>query len=377
MGLHVATYTYFPPLHDAYDGGAQRLFGGLITALEHRPDIDRVTMISPPPETRTTRRLPPHTNLHFLRDPVDAAPDGPDAAHADRALVQQLTDQADVIICVDRVFPIATDTPLVLCLNNLSYGPETHAAFAPGWDAAVVPSTTLRNTLIYHGLGSDHWSRPPGPAIHTIAPGLDYQPVTRPPSTPGAIRLCFPHRAEPGKDFTTAATAIHTLTRAGYNVTLDVPEPAGEALWPHQKTHLHQRRELVRHLGIEHLVTFTNWVPHHDMSAYLAQFDACLALSVLPETFGLILTESLSVATPVVATRCDAYLELEHLGAITFVDAHSPDQVSHAILNLPSRAEAHAAAETTRRAFSWATAADQWVTVLHGTRHLPGHREFV
>lgn len=374
-GLNIVLYSYFAPLRNICDGGAQRLIDGFLRYLTVEDGVARVTVVCSRPGNRTPLRESPTLKLRYLRDPVDALPSTPENALHDRLLLTKAAEAADVVITLDRPLPVRTRTPTVLCLNNLSYGPETAAAFSGTWDAAVVPSIYLKGEINGY-LGTHAWDGPP-PPIHVIPPGLIHEsehPRRLTSAHSPVIRLCFPHRPDPGKGFMTAVNALRILLDRGHKCTLTVPMPHPDALWPHQREHLRRQEEAIRELHLEGDVERIPWISAERIAACLAKFDVCLAPSLLPESFGLTVVESLAAGTPVIATRAGAYPELvPSRHGIIFVDRHSPDQIADAVLHLPPAAEMATVAEYLAHRYTWPAAIQQWFTVLTTTQKISSY----
>lgn len=376
--LRILVFSYFTPILNVCDGGAQRLLDGLLRSLCAEDSVEAITICSPSPGSRTPLSLPKLSYV-FLGDGPDGPPTSAATLYGERSRMMRAAAACDVVISVDRPFPIRVDIPVVLCLNSLGYGPELLAAFSETWDAAVVPSTFLGEELT-RWLGAWAWQEA-APAVHVIAPGIAFADAavgaitSKTPPAPGTLRLCFPHRADPSKGFDTAVRALRLLLDKGISCTLSVPEPHPDALWPHQKAHLRERTTLVSALGVQSAVRADPWIGAAEMGSYLAQFDACLALSTLPESFGLIVLESLAVGTPVIATRAGAYPELvPKCAAVQFVPFDGPAEVAEACTRLPT--DIDVTRNAVLRKFSWGAATASWLQVLSETTKIEARCQY-
>lgn len=312
--MRVLVYTYFPPHRRHLAGGAQRMVDMLLTLLA--TDSTEITVVCPGRGARDL--VADHANLRVL-DVLNGVDEevSPAQRHRDAVLLRQQADLADVIVTIDRPFPVDTETPVVLSLNNFSYDRESRSVFALGWDAIVVPSPYL-NRCVDWFFGAQHW-RGLAPPVYAVPCAVSLganEPLSASAqreilgSTKSAPFLAFPHRPDPNKGFETALRATLELRDRGMHHTLLVPAyPLAEA-WPEQRTHLRQRRELVTRLGAEHAVRFHRWVEADEMAGYLGAADWSLCLSELPEGFGLGVIEGVLAGTPVIATPAGAIPDL-------------------------------------------------------------------
>lgn len=367
--MKILVYSYFPPLRDHVLGGAQRFLDGLLNALQRR--LVEVAVLCPPSPARAL--LPDGPGRRVVADlaAVDADPT-PAEAHQDLRLLSEYCTWADVVLTIDRSFPLEVDIPVVLGLNNFSYGPETRSVYSLTWDAIVVPSDYLRRHLSRHfGEASWHGSRR---SVHVIPCGVAPAALADPCSRElrDALRLsnsgrylAFPHRPDPDKGFETAVRAVQELRRTGHDFTLLVPSPQPSEVWPHQRRYLQQRQDIVAEHSAEGSVRFHRWIRASEMAAYLQSVEWSLCLSELPEGFGLAVLEGLVAGVPVVATPAGAVHELvpDHHG-VEFVEFSDADAVARIVAGGVSRERVENGRAYAIRTYDWNAIAETWVDVF-------------
>jgi glycosyltransferase involved in cell wall biosynthesis len=366
--LRVLVYSYFPPLRYHLAGGAQRFLDGLLAAFEQTSVA--VTVLCPPLPGREL--LPERPGLRIVDElaVVDADP-VPAQAHADLLLLEQCAGWADVVLTIDRRFPLRCDVPVVLCLNNFSYGPETRSVFSLDWDAVVVPSEYLRRCVEWY-FGEATWTGAPRP-VQVIPCGVGARNVT---VDAGSLRadlrlspceryLAFPHRPDPDKGFETAVQAVVRLRQQGEPLTLLVPSPRSTEVWPHQRIYLEERQRFVKDLGAESAVRFHRWIQADEMTAYLSATEWSLCLSRLPEGFGVSVIEGLLGGVGVVATPAGAVPELvpdDH--GVRLVEFDDADAVADVIGGGLPRDAVAKGRDYVRTTYDWSKIATRWAEWL-------------
>jgi glycosyltransferase involved in cell wall biosynthesis len=368
--LRIMIYSYFPPLANHLAGGAQRFLDGLLPALSRTGDVEIAVLCAP---LAGEQLIPDQPGLRVIAElaVVDGDPT-PAQAHHDLAVLSQYCRWADVVVTIDRHFPLPTNVPVVLCLNNFSYGPETRSVFGLGWDAIIVPSDYLRRCLTWY-VGPDRWQGAP-PPVHVIPYGISLQPATEQEVmriyhslslATDRRYLAFPHRPEFGKGFETAVRATAELRSRGEDFTLLAPAPAAELLWPDERPYLDQRRAYVERHDAVDAVRFHRWIRPHEMSAYLAVAERSLCLSSLPEGFGLTVVEGLAAGTGVVATPAGAVPELVPAGhGVDFAEFDDAAAVAEAVAGGLSPDEVAHGQRFVQATYYWDTIAANWVCVL-------------
>lgn len=370
--MRVLVYSYFPPLRYHLAGGAQRFLDGLLGAFEY-PAVD-VTVLCPPLPDRELLADRPGLRIVDRLSVVDDDP-VPAQAHADLLLIEKYCDWADVVLTVDRRFPLRTDVPVVLCLNNFSYGPETRSVFGLDWDAVVVPSDYLRRCVEWY-VGETAWDGTPRP-VQVIPCGVG-RPV--PAADGAALRaelglvpseryLAFPHRPDPDKGFETAVRAVVRLRQQGEPVTLLVPSPRPTEVWPHQRVYLEERLRFVKELGAEPAVRFHRWIPADLMTAYLGAAEWSLCLSELPEGFGLSVVEGLLAGVGVVSTPAGAVPELVPAGCgVESAEFGDHEAVAEVVGNGLAPDAVRKGQAYVRATYDWSVVARRWADWLPTVR---------
>ncbi|MBI5085891.1 MAG: glycosyltransferase family 4 protein [Acidobacteria bacterium] len=143
---------------------------------------------------------------------------------------------------------------------------------------------------------------------------------------------------------------------------------AGDHLTDGFKSSHAELAALIRAAGLESSVSFTGYVPEHELPA-LYSGAALLAFPSLDEGFGLPAVEAMSCGLPVVASRGHALEEVVG-GAGLLVDPGNEEQLAlaiAAILDDPARATRLRQQSLARAAeFSWSRAAGELLAVFRG-----------
>lgn len=370
--MKVLVYSYFVPRRRHLAGGAQRMVGTLVSLLAR--GSTEITVVCPAREDRDL--ISDHANLRIL-DVLNGVDEEvrPAQRHDDAILLREQAELADVVLTIDRPFPVDTETPIVLSLNNFSYDRESRSAFALGWDAIVVPSAYLKRCVDWF-FGEGHWQgvAPPThvvPCAVTLGVSARLSASARSeilgPENSGPF-LAFPHRPDPDKGFETALRATLDLRQRGQPHTLLVPAFSLEEAWPEQRRHMDERMELVQRLGAEDVVRFHRWVEADEMAGYLGACDWSLCLSELPEGFGLGAIEGLLAGTPVVATPAGAVPDLlPALHGLTITEFRDHIRVADIIAAGPRPEEIAAGQHYISETYDVAAIADRWLKVLSQT----------
>lgn len=340
LDLRVVVYSYFPPRSDHLAGGAQHVVHDLLRGL-----VDRVALVDVVcPVVDNDDQVDAHSNLRVHPVLLEPAQDvlTPHERELNLRHLAALAEEADVILTVDRAFPLQLDQPVLLLLNNFSYGTEVDSVFSFTWDAITVPSPYLAEAVSAVA-GPASWEGS-APLIRVASPGVDRTHFCPTPPDealswlglePGGY-VAFPHRPDPAKGFDVALGVIQTLRRLGEDFRLLVPKPPKSVLAvrseeQHFVALLDQR---VAEVGLEDAVILHPWVPHRLLPSYYSLADCCLVPSRLPEGFGLTVLQAVSCGTPVVATPAGAIpglLPAEH--GLTIVSFDDIDALAAATLS--------------------------------------------
>jgi glycosyltransferase involved in cell wall biosynthesis len=349
--LRAVVYSYFAPLARVSPGGAQQAVDGMLRRLVAR-GVELVMLCPPAQPDQPLLDLGPRLQLRDQLRAVESSARqrvGPADVIHDHALIVDACDHADVVVSLDRAFPVQVECPVVLAINSLTYPPEAEAVFDLNWDMLVTPSDYLARCVSWY-LEPGWQDGPPRPVVSNRYGIGQPAPTDGAPEaaileelglTGGGLRLSFPHRLDPDKGFETAVAALAGLLDKGVDATLLVPTPEDHEIWDHQRPYLAQRRDLVEAAGCAEEVRFHRWIHRSEMLAYLRSCHWTLNLSRLPEAFGLSAMESLAAGVPVISTPAGALPELaqtEH--GIRYVEFEAPQQVVDTILaGPPSAAE--------------------------------------
>lgn len=368
--MHLGVYSYFPLLKEFAPGGVQAFAQRLIPELAARNV--QITFVGPAADDHAP--LAGHDGVNVvsgLMTAKDVRPD-PEAIADDLVRFREALEPADVILTFDRHLPLPCRQPVVLSLNNLTYGPEVASLFGAHWDCLVCPHRYLRAVADWY-VSDDAWQGPSPPCRTVIPYGISCQSpadnvaVARLKDQlgiPDADRyLLFPHRPDPAKGFDVAVAAMAKLRRNGIDAVLLVPEvPTGDA-WPHQRTYMKERREA---LGANaDAVVFHRWILRSEMGAYFRMGDRTLCVGTLPETFGLTMVESVVAGTGVVATPAGALNDvLPPRHGVQFVDFYDADAIESALERDVDPAEIANGRTFITAEFAWERVADMWVKLL-------------
>ncbi len=374
--MRLLVYSYFAPLRSHQAGGAQQFVHDLLTSLVRR--CEQVTVLCPAAEGRDLADLGPHaTIIPVLAEPGPSHLAPYERLWNARAFTRHAVS-ADVILCIDRGAPAQVDKPVVLCLNALCYATEIDAVFGLAWDEIVVPSGYMARSLAAL-IGPAAWSGEPRP-VHTIPYGLDSEHFR--PRDPAALRdrlgldpahrfVLFPHRPDVRKGFSAAFAAMHRARARDQRLRLLVPQPpqSVSAVRASEAERAAEFEAEVRRRSIGAAVVFHPWIDLPDLPAYFSLADATLALSTLPESFGLTPVQSVLCGTPAIATAAGAVPDLLPPGhGISLVPFNDPDAVALALASLPADAAVQDGRRYISSAYSLRRATEAYLAVLQAAR---------
>lgn len=374
--MHVLIYSYFPPFADHLLGGAQAIIDGLVRELAIQRV--RITFVCPPAGGRPLIPTTPDLAVVDALVAVDNQDATPAQTHHDLWLLHTLEQDVDVIVSIDQHYPLHTGKPVVLNLNNFSYGPETRSAFGFGWDAMVVLSDYCARCVSWY-FSQENWLGDDSRPIHVVSPAVTTQHnlnieailmLRRELGLRDEERyLAFPHRPDPDKGFETALEAVVELRRRGLPYTLMVPTPPEGDIWPHQQAYMTERRRSVKSLDAESAVLFHRWIGHSEMPAYLQLAEWVLCPSRLPETFGLSVVEAIAALRPVVATQSGAVREIMPPGhGVEFIEFHDSRAIVETVVSGVDLAGLERGRAFVEEQFDWRRFTATWLHVLTSTR---------
>ena len=339
--MHILVYSYFAPLRDHLAGGVQRFLNDILKGIVDAGH--NVTVLSTEPDNND-ELLDLGSRffvLPVLREPTTGSLT-PYERHYNAQYYSKLANSADVVLSIDRSVPIETETPVLLSLNNFSYSTEVESVFSFRWDAMIVPSIYERK-CVEAIVGSDYWSEGQRP-IYTIPLPVDTCLFRRTDPTILANRLgvsanqfivVYPHRPDPLKGLRTAVEAIDYASRLNPRIMLYVPSLpySVRAVRQREQAFLDEVNLEITKRNLNKFIKFHPWIDSREMPAYFSLANCCLALSTLPETFGLSVLQSVACLTPVVTTPAGAIPEvLPPYHGVNIVDFDSPEKVADAML---------------------------------------------
>lgn len=339
--MHILVYSYFAPRRKHLAGGAQRflhdLIRGLIVEGEH------VTVLSPRPDDEARLlELGPTLSIHPVLNEKENGRLTPYEIYCNAQYYAKLAEQADLVLSIDRAVPVETSTPVVLSLNNFSYSTEVYSVFAFRWDMLIVPSSYLYR-CVNSIVGPNFWSEGQRP-IHQIPLPVDTNLFRPTDSRALAERLeipddrtvvVFPHRPDPHKGLLLALDTVEIVKDSKPDILLLAPYPPNSvpAVRQREEAFIEAVRRQIDARGLRDNIKMHEWIEDNEMPAYLSLADHCLALSHLPEGFGLTALQSIACTTPVISTPAGALTELlpDNHG-IEWVPFNSPRAAAAALL---------------------------------------------
>jgi glycosyltransferase involved in cell wall biosynthesis len=370
--MKLLIYSYYPLEDQQVLGGAESFMAGLLPRLaEH---VGSITVACPP--TRCPQANLP-SNVTVSDDLIAIGKEEANATELqhDLRVLHRLAQSADVVVTVDSSFPAATDMPVILCINNFSYGRETRSVYSLNWDAIIVPSDYVRNCIEWY-FGPSAWHGPRRP-VYAVPPGID--PVA--PAAPAALAalhrdlaippdvrlLAFPHRPDPGKGFDVALEALALLRQKDERFRLMVPTPSASA-YPDPHGYMRTRIDLAGRLGLTEFVYFHPWIDRSAMPSYLALAEWTLFPTTLPEAFGLSVAESIRADVPVAATPTGAVLEVLPPGhGVGFVEFGDAKALAETVLQGSDADQVSRGRRRLLVRYSWDQCIARWLSIVRGT----------
>jgi glycosyltransferase involved in cell wall biosynthesis len=371
--MRILLYSNHAPLNDHLFGGAHQLVHDLLRGMTARGvEVDllcarteRTDLLDVGPRLRIAAELEGGGE----RDPR------PEEVHRNLRRVALHVRRCDVVVTVDRPFPLQCLRPVILLLYNFSYRDSVQSVFAFTWDSVIVPSDYLA-TAVASVAGPAFWRGGERPIV-TLRPGIDVDHFRASPDAAGALRarlgldgssrcLWFPHRLDPRKGLEAALRALAELRRKGDDYRLLVPAQPETAL---QAAYLDRVRRMVRRHRLDDAVVLHRWVPYSDLPAYFSLADGCLAPSTLPEGFGLTPLQAVSCGTPVVAAPAGAMPRLLPAGCgMTLVGAAAVDHIVAAVRQPPDSAALARGRRVIAEQYALSRYLDEVVRHLEGAR---------
>lgn len=371
--MRLLIYSYFSLEDERQLGGAQAFIAALVPRLaRHAQQI----IVACPAARCPQADLPGNVTLVDELVAVDNEDATPAQTQRDLRVLHRLTQWADVAVTIDTHYPLTTEIPVILCLNNFSYGPETRSVFGLNWDAVVVPSNYAKDCVEWY-FGSASWEGGQRP-IHVVPYGLEPRAQVPPAEAaayragwniPGDARLlAFPHRPDPAKGFEVALQSLALLRGYDERFSLMVPAPPAAEIYAHQRTYMQDRIRSVERLGLTDAVCFHPWIDRSAMPAYLSLAEWTLCPSTLPETFGLSVAESIFAGVPVVATQAGAVAEILPAGhGVSFVEFNDPAAIAEAVRGGCDTGQLSQGYRRLMDRYNWDRCVDGWLRVLSTT----------
>lgn len=237
-------------------------------------------------------------------------------------ILRRFTEEVDIILSIDREFPIYTQKPILLILSTLAYYFNVKALLSLNYNRIVVPTHYLYKMIKFILSVKE---RNLSEFCKVILNGLDYTFYS--PTTEfypifdkykNSIKIIFPHRADERKGFKKAIDALSHIIKQHYDAYLFIPI---QDFFISDKNFYDKLFSYSQKQGISNRIIFHKWIPLEDLPIYLSSGDVILNLSTLAEGFGLIVYESILCNTPVITTKCGALRDIVgEIGGIWWLD---------------------------------------------------------
>ena len=235
--------------------------------------------------------------------------------------IQKLIEKIDVIVSIDRAFPIFTTKPILLMLSTLSYYFSIKALFSLNYNKVIVPSRYLYNCTKYILYGTDENTHefckviPNGLNHIFYRPTGELHPVFN--KYENSIKILFPHRADPRKGFKKAIDFLSYI-KEQYNVYMFVPK---QDFFIDNIKFYNELLIYAKKLGVKDRIILHKWIPLEEVPTYFSSGDVVFNLSTLAEGFGLVVYESILCGTPVISTKCGALRDVTNeLKGVWWID---------------------------------------------------------
>lgn len=93
--------------------------------------------------------------------------------------------------------------------------------------------------------------------------------------------------------------------------------------------------DLTKTLRVEHCIQYMDWVENKELGKYYGRASIVVAPSTVPEAFGLVILEAMSVGRPVVATNIGALPEIVDDGVNGYlVEPNNSEQIAEKVIKL-------------------------------------------
>lgn len=310
--MKVLLYLYYPFFDTHLAGGVQVWLRHLIDALQQKDPSLHITIYCP------------DSNLHDYPHDIDVnhvlldlEQDFLTPAQVYRTLkiLEAAEEAADIVWVVDRTFPIQTSKPLLLSLNTICYEREVMSIFQSGWSYLICPSDYVRSQLLSVIPNDETVFKIP---FYIDPVFLDYYPdyIERVKKyfsyDPKLKYILFPHRPDRAKGHEMALEILQELLKYddSYRLLIPCPPDAKVSNISYEGEYIYELKQLANNIGVGDRVIFHEWVDYADIPSYYSIGEFTLFLSRLPETFGLVLLNSVVRGTPTISFGVGALKEI-------------------------------------------------------------------
>lgn len=314
--MNILVHLQFPLRSSVLGSGTE---AAVSITMEHLTRLGfRFLVLCPPSNDGTLASGHQIQILPYLNE-VDVCRPDMGAQAQNNEILQNHLHHCDAVLTVDRVFPIKTQKPVIFwCMTLGIYSNEFVAIFDARWDYVITPSNfalrELNKCLPNRALLSSQ-------APATVVP-LPLDPIFSRASNSkwlpkwlGHTRrdyryLLFPHRMERAKGHGDALSILEALIQHDRRFHLLVPQSFRYSFEKSGGSYEAEFIETVRQRMLTDYVSIHPWVDRESRPNYFRGGECCLHLSSLPETFGMVLVESVASRTPVASRGTGALPEI-------------------------------------------------------------------
>jgi len=340
--MKILLYLYYPFIENSLPGGAQIVMRQIVDKLSDNKDFTfRILCPKIPNDTKCLSKqnveiLPLLNEFKSNRNIDEIA--------TNFRTINRHAQWADIVWSIDRAIPIKTKKPLILSINAVCYSDSQNALFSMNWDKIITPSDFIAKK-IQNIMPKHNWHGDILPEILCISPIMNKKFEIKTDFTrlekyfkwdTNKKYILFPHRPDKGKMHNHAANVLKSLLNHSQDYILLVPKSGGEsiALKTTEEQVISDFLEYADTIGVKEHVILHDWIQHDDMPYYYSTGIATLMPTVLQETFGMTLVDSILCGCPVISSGAGALGETVPKGnGHEIMDFNDPDTIATTIIN--------------------------------------------
>ncbi|MBN1468104.1 MAG: glycosyltransferase family 4 protein [Fusobacteriaceae bacterium] len=297
----ILLYTYYPFFDKHLAGGVQVFMRKLAEEL-HREDFE-INVLCPKSKNFGFAK---GLNVYPVLEDIENDDVKPKSVYLNLKILEKYLDNNDLLWTIDRYFPIKTNKPIILSLNAICYEKELFAFFNMEWTECIFLSEYSRNLIKDYSRSNNN--------MQIIIPYIDsifYKQKYCLEKIIGKYfeynsdlkYILFPHRPEKEKGHFYAIRILHKLLKSddSYRLLIPMPPISRKADVEAENNYINELKDEVKSLGVLDKVIFHNWIEYDDLPYYFSIGELSLFFSVLPETFGFSLVQSIGCGTPAIS----------------------------------------------------------------------------